>query len=118
MAVKSFGISAGSVAFHPAQPHEREKSFLVKPTLGPLGLERIHNDLYLPLILLRLKWNKHVRPSHVAVVLRNFIFQNHMISKRIPGQLPNQTMILMSVPSVVREDEIGRNWLQLLKSRF
>src|SRR5271168_2037817 len=35
-AVEGFGVAAGSIAFHPAQPHEGKKCVLPKPAFGML----------------------------------------------------------------------------------
>ena len=60
--------------------------------------------------------DKEVRYAKIAVIFRNFIFQDEMVSKGIPGQLTNQTMILMQIMPVMGEDDVWRFLpFQLLK---
>jgi len=51
---------------------------------------------------------EHVRRTKIAIVLRNFVFENKMVSERIPGELGDDPVMLMSIPSVVCEDQV---WL-------
>ena len=60
----------------------------VKPRLGALrfkGLEQMVD--FLPVQGL-IQGNKQIRPPDIAVILRNFIFQDQVIPKRVPGQAP------------------------------
>src|SRR5262249_9650661 len=49
----------------------------------------------------------YVRTPQVAVPLRNFVFQDHVIAKRVPGQLGDLAMVLVCVVAPVGEDYIG-----------
>jgi len=51
---------------------------------------------------------EHVWRTTVAIVLGNFVFENEVISERIPGELRDDSVILMSIPTIVGENEI---WL-------
>src|SRR5690348_4283344 len=46
-AIESFGVAAGSVAFHPAQSHEGQKRFPLKPVLAALRLESLQEVMNL-----------------------------------------------------------------------
>src|SRR5215207_434194 len=50
--------------------------------------------------------NEDVRRSEVAVVLGNLVLENQVIPKRVPGQLCHQTVVLMKIHPVVRQDEV------------
>src|SRR2546422_11228082 len=56
-----------------------------------------------------------VRRPQVAVVFRHFVLENEMVPERVPGELRDEAMILMAVPSIVGEDHIRRG---LLLQRF
>ena len=63
--------------------------------------------------------DKEVRYAKIAVIFRNFIFQDEVVSKGIPGQLTDQTMILMQIMPVMGEDDVWRFLpFQLLKKIF
>src|ERR1700719_1958091 len=84
--IKSFGISAGRVALHPPQSHDREESLGFKPMLPVLRFKGLHEVFDLFLTDLFSEGYKDVRLSHVTVIFRNFVFENQMIAKRVPGQ--------------------------------
>ena len=52
-------------------------------------------------------WHVDIGLTHIAVPFRNLVFENEMISKRIPGQASDLAMVLMRVVSPMREDHIG-----------
>src|SRR5437899_7635297 len=116
--VECFGITAGSIAFHSPQSHEREKCLRLKPALRALGLERIHEVTNLLLADFVPDWHEQVRLSQVTVILRNFILQNEMIAKCVPGQFRNQAMVLVGIFAVVGKDKVRGNRLQLFEDRF
>ena len=43
----------------------------------------------------------------VSIPLRDFVFKDAMIAKRVPSQTTDLTMVLMSVVSIMGEDKIG-----------
>lgn len=62
---------------------------------------------------------KHIRSSHVAIELGNFILENQVISKGIPGQVADDTMVLMEVMAIVGKNQVRlAGPLQLLKLFF
>lgn len=114
--VESLGVTARSIAFHSPQSHEGEKCFRFKPALAVLGLKSIHDELDLFLTRLRPEGHKNAGPPQVAVVFWDFVLQNQMVPKRIPGQVGYQPVILMRVIVIVSEDEIRGDCLfQLLE---
>src|SRR4030095_2054560 len=52
------------------------------------------------------KLDKKIGSSKVAVILRDFIFKNEMIAISIPCKIRNSTMILVSVITIMCENEI------------
>src|SRR6266403_597189 len=116
--VECFGITARSIAFHSPQSHQREKRLRLKPALRALRLERIHEVTNLLLAHFGPHRHEQVRLSQVAVILRNFILQNEMVSECVPGQFRNQAMVLVGILAVVRKDKVRGNRLQLFEDRF
>src|SRR5579863_1459697 len=114
-AVERLSVPAGSIAFHPAQSEKCEKSVLLEPMLATLGRESIHQIANLLLNDLGFKWHKDAGSSHVPVVLRNFILEDQVVSKRVPGELCQQPVVLMCVPAVMGKDQVGGNRLQPLE---
>ena len=53
-----------------------------------------------------LERNKQVRRAEISVVFRNFVFQDQMVSKSIPGQVTKQAVILMPILSIMGKDDI------------
>src|SRR2546430_14041022 len=43
----------------------------------------------------------------IAVVLGDLVLENQMVAKRVPGQLGDETVILMVVTAIMREDDVG-----------
>src|ERR1035441_6774306 len=84
-----------------------------------LRLEGLHDVTHLLLANIHLQRHEHAGLSHVPVVFWNFILQNQMISKRVPGQLCEEPLVLMSVLSVVSKDNVRRDLLlQLFEHRL
>src|SRR5215469_10216085 len=62
------------------------------------------------LVQARFKGNKEIWPAHVAVILRNLIFQNHVVPKSVPRKFGKKPVILMGVSTPLREDDV---WVDL-----
>src|SRR6516164_11473624 len=84
-AVESLGVTAGSIAFHAAQPHEGEKGLRFEPALRVLRLEGFHKVMDLLLVYCCRQRHKQIWLPQVSVVFRDLILQYQVISKRIPG---------------------------------
>src|SRR5262249_9278189 len=53
-----------------------------------------------------IKSNEAIRRSHITIKLGNLVFENQVVTKRIPREIRNHPMILMPVGPVMRENEI------------
>ena len=51
----------------------------------------------------RVQRNKYTRTPQVTVVLGNFIFENQVISKSIPGEFGHKPVILVSITAMRTE---------------
>jgi len=64
------------------------------------------------------KRNIAIRCAKVSIVFRDLVFQDEMVAERVPGKLTNESMVLMKVPTVVGQDEVGLNRLECLLKEF
>src|SRR5262249_35231802 len=94
-----------------SKSEQRKESIFPKPGFVALRLETAEDIFRFSTANRFVQRNKQVRRPQVAVVFRNFVFQNQMRSKSIPGQFRDQAMILVQVVSVMSEDQVGRNFL-------
>ena len=63
--------------------------------------------------------DEQVRSPEVAVVLRNLVLEDQVVTERVPGQLARQAVILMEVAALVGEDHVRRDLgLQILEERL
>src|SRR5277367_4290180 len=85
--VEPLRVAAGGVRLHAPDPHEAQEGFPVEPSLGALRCKRLEQIIDLLLVERCFQWHKQVWPTDVAVVLWNFVFENEMVSKGVPGQL-------------------------------
>src|SRR5438309_258165 len=90
---------------------ESQKCLRLKPALGALGLECVCEVTNFLLTHFVPDWHEQVRLSQVTIILRNFILQNEMVSKCVPGQFRNQAMVLVGIVAVVSKNQIRGNRL-------
>ena len=86
----------------------RRESIFRKPVFICLSVEMAHQKADFFAIDRFIQVDKEVRYAKIAVIFRNFIFQDEVISKGIPGQLTDQTMVLMQIMPVMGEDDVWR----------
>src|SRR5262245_32176665 len=101
-----FGEARGSVAFYTAQPQQRPERLLVEPLSPRLGWEHLKQALDLVLAEILCKRHEQIGPPKVAVIFHDLVFENHVVSPGVPGQLRDETVVLMPVVVVVGQDEV------------
>src|SRR5215469_2120744 len=106
-AIKAFSKSAFGLCFHPPDSKNGAKRIFGKPWLAGLGVERTQNVRDLTLAKRLIETHEEIGCSPIAIVLRNFIFEDQVIPEGVPRQLRNQPVILMEIVAMVSEDEIG-----------
>ena len=106
--MEGLGITGRRPRFDTAQTHQAIEHVFGKPMLIPLCPEITHQPLHFPATNCIGQWHEKVRLVQVGVVLRNFVFQDQMVAKSIPGQFRNQTMVLMKVMPEMGEDQVRR----------
>jgi len=50
--------------------------------------------------------DEHIRDTEVAVVLRDFVFQDGVIAEGVPGEIREHAVVLMAVVAEVSEHEV------------
>src|SRR5713101_10079514 len=85
VAVERFGVTAGRIAFHAPQSHQREEGFGLKPALVALRLEGFEDAVDLSLACLCIERHKHAGLAQIAVIFWDLILQNQVIAKGVPG---------------------------------
>src|SRR6185503_3848775 len=99
------------VALHPAQPQHAGEQILLEPALGSLRGEVAHEVLDLAFPDALVERNERVRRAHVAVVLRYLVLEDEVVSEGVPRKLAADPVVLVQVPSLMREDDVGREVL-------
>jgi hypothetical protein len=74
-----------------------------------LRLEELTNVFTFEVTQLFVQWHIEIWISQIAIVLGDFVFQNNVVPKRVPREIWQQTMILMTIFPVMRENQIGLN---------
>src|SRR5215470_1877835 len=105
--VKSLGISIGSLRFHAPDPQERQKRIGREPVLVLLALEALHDRRDLSVTGRLVEVHKDVGRSEVPVILQDLVFEDQLVSKRVPCQFRDESMVLMQIPTVVGEHDVG-----------
>jgi hypothetical protein len=105
-AVKGLSVLSGGIRFHSSNPQDSPKRLFRKPLIVGLGSEVLSDELELLLTNLLVEIGKDVRRPEVRIVLGNFVLQYEMVPERVPGQLRDQSMILMQIHSMVGEYQL------------
>ena len=96
--MKRFSPSVGRIALDPANAHEAVKRTRSKPASRTLRSEVMHQQFDLPVRLCARERNVHVRRPEIPFIFRNFVFEDQVITKRIPRELAQHAVILMEIP--------------------
>src|SRR6266446_130622 len=114
--IKCFSESTGRIRFDSPDAHQALKSILRKPMLIALRFEAGHQILDLTVANLAIERHEEIGRTEVAVVLRDFIFEDKMIPPSVPGQLVDDAVILVQIFARVGQDQIRReSVLQVLE---
>lgn len=104
--VESFGILFGSIGFDAAQSENRRKCVLGEPTFLPLALEALQDGLDFFLGDGLWQVDKKIGCPQISIILDDFVFENQVVSVRVPSQLRYQPMVLMEVSTIMRQDNV------------
>jgi hypothetical protein len=74
-----------------------------------LGFETLENGVDLITEDVFIQRDKEIRAAQITIVLDDFIFQDEVLSKRVPSQLGQQPVILVQIVSIMGKDQIGHN---------
>jgi hypothetical protein len=106
--VKSLSETAGRIAFHSAHAHQPKKSLRIEPALASLRLKGFHKETDFVFVDVFFEGHEEIWLAQIAIVFRDFIFQDQVVAERVPRQFRNESMILVRVVAVVSENYIRR----------
>src|SRR6266496_1028551 len=105
--METFGPTSGRIGFDAAQAKQAEKQVLGKPLFVALSAEVFHEPLDFFAANGVGERGKKIGRTEVRIVLGNFVFEDKMVSERIPGEFANHAMVLMEVVAKMSKDQIG-----------
>src|SRR5438067_2540021 len=88
--IERLRIAARRIAFHPTHPQQRVKHVPVEPRAMALRREVTQYVVDFAIAFLARQGNEHHWLPDIAVVLRDLVFQNQVISERAPGKLVDE----------------------------
>src|SRR5262245_7227428 len=80
-----FRITARCVALDAVQQHEPEKCFLGEPALRTLRAKATHQQPHLAARIGARERNEQIGSAEIAVEFRDLVFENPVITERVPG---------------------------------
>src|SRR5690349_22416320 len=109
--MECLGEARRGVALDAAEPQQRAERVFGEPALRALRPVGGQQEAGLAPCLRGSHGRVNIRLAQAAVVLRNLVFENRMVAKRVPGQLARDAMVLVQVAALVREDQVGHGQL-------
>src|SRR5690606_4969985 len=106
-AVERFGVAVRRATFEPSQARQAVEGILGEPALAALRPEMLHQPCDFGPHRGGRQRHVHARRAEAAVVLRNLVLENQVVAERVPRELPDQSMVLVKIAGVVREDHVG-----------
>src|SRR5262245_25435786 len=103
--VEGLRVTLRRVALDSAQPQQGTERVLAEPPPPSLRDECTEQVRDLALHVSRREWHEHVRHTEVPVVLRDLELEDHLVAKRVPGELGDEAVVLVQVAPEVREDQ-------------
>src|SRR6267142_1397383 len=91
---------------HATQPHQALERVFVEPRLRALRAIAGQQVTNLCPDMLRAQLHISIRRCEIAIPFRNLILQYQVIAKRVPGQLADEAVVLMSVVAPVSEHQV------------
>src|SRR5262249_13181408 len=88
-----------------AQPGQREKCLVGKPSSPVLARKVLVDDFYLLENLRARQGHEHRRIAEIAVVFRNFVAQYKVIAEGVVREFGEQPMVLMGVAFAVSQNK-------------
>src|SRR5664280_103336 len=117
--MESFCVTGRCAGLDAAQAHETLESLRLEPASLPLTGECPRQDV--DLLAGHIGWqaDKEVGRDEVALVLGNLVLPDEVVTESLPGDLSQQSVILMEVISPGREHDVGRSLaLEFLEHPF
>lgn len=103
-AVERLSVFFRSVGFETAKSEHREERVLGEPVSVSLAPEALQDILTLRSANSFTQMHIKIGAADISIVLDDFIFQNQVIPECVPRQVGYDSMVLMEVVAIVRED--------------
>ena len=100
-----FGESALRAAFDSPKAHRGKEGVRAEPVLRSLAAEVLHEMHDLGICRRVGDRNEHIGTTPFAFEFGHFIFQNQVLTPRLPSELANKAMVLMSILQAMREHD-------------
>src|SRR4051794_25254150 len=94
---KRFCITLRRPAFHTPQSRQAEEGFGIEPLLGTLAAKVRHKQIYFSLNCRCRNRHIKIRSCHIAIPFGYLVLKNEMISKCIPREASDLSMVLMCI---------------------
>lgn len=118
-AIETLSKSVRRIRFDAPEALKGQKSVLSKPVFGALGSKRLADISCFSFTSPAIQAHEEIGRAKIAVVLWNFVLQDEVVAKCIPGQLTDHSVVLVKVASVMGQNQIGLKLsLEPLKFRF
>jgi hypothetical protein len=105
-AIKGFRIFSRGAGLHSPQPQKGPKGIFREPVFLYLSFENLEDMLNLPAAHRLGQLHKKVGLSQITIIFWNFVFQNEFASKGIPGQIGDQTMVLVPIVAIMSQNDV------------
>lgn len=117
--MKSFGKPRWGGGFDATQPQQAVEKILGEPLFASLRAEVAHQVFHLLATNRLTQRDEEVRRAQVCIVFRDFIFQDQVVPKSVPGQIAHHAVVLVQIVSEVSKDNIRcKIFLEFLEAFF
>jgi hypothetical protein len=115
--VERLGKSGGRSGLDAPNPHQPLEKVLGKPRLSPLRRKVAQQQLTLSPANRGGERKEYIGRPQVGVKFRDLVFQDEVMTERIPGEIANQAVILVQIVAEVGENQVGlESSLQFLET--
>ena len=104
--MKCLRVPAWCSTLHSAKPQQSEESLFAEPVLCALRSENIDQRFALSVSSALAQGYIQVRPAQISVPFRNLVFENELVAEGVPGQVRDNSMVLVPVVARMSKDDV------------
>ena len=104
--MKRLGIAHARTGFNAAQPQQRQERFFREPKPPRLAGKMPEDGRHLAARNVVVERDEVVRLAQIAVIFRNLVFENGVMPERVPREIRQHAMVLMSIVPAMSQDEV------------